>query len=65
MPQAFKMIGKISIKLFGIRKHKPRKKPKPKPEKQPSLLMSKLHAEHEKICPPIYFVEKINEDHLK
>ena len=58
-------LGIMSLMLFLklIHKEKP-KKAKEQKVKNPSLLLTKLNAEHDKICPPIFFIDKKSEDQL-
>jgi len=56
------LIRKVRYALFP--KTYKIKKTKPKKVKSPSLFMTKIHAEHEKICPAIYFIDKSTEENL-
>ncbi len=60
-------IGKLAFKIYDLWPKQKRKVKVAKPEKHknPSLIMTKLNAEHEKICPPIFFIDKQREDNLK
>ena len=46
------------IKHWPKRKSKPKKKSSIKPKKNPSLIRVYLESNHDKICPPIAFVDK-------
>lgn len=62
-----KPISRFMIRVMAyLPKRKHKKQLTPKEPKEPSLLKAKIAAEHDKICPPIFFIDKkTNEASLK
>ncbi len=60
-------VKRFGLLMFFISKHWPKRKHKVKTvkPKNPSLLKAKLVAEHDKICPPIFFVDTPGVDDLR
>jgi len=60
-----KLLKPLTKRIFDWqvrRMEKKLKNKKPKKERKPSLLLESIKAEHDKICPPVFFIDKTPQD---